>query len=80
MIKNEIKTLLRVGNCKCGKPLKPEYMILYPPYLFIDRKEPLKATYVYCPKRKLYNFWQHNKKQLLLFDHLDLYQEEEKQE
>lgn len=45
---------MRLGNCKCGRPLYPRYGIYHFHY-----------TESYCKARKAINFWQHDQPKIL---------------
>ena len=49
---------LALGKCRCGEQLFAYYG--YSPFSYVES---------YCPKRKIYNFWKHDKRELLTFYH-----------
>lgn len=52
-----METLLALGKCKCGKQLNA-----------YQRSYPFETTSSYCADRKIWNFWKHDREQLLTFD------------
>ena len=52
----------RCGNCKSG--MRTTYF-----------RTGVKTTESYCEKRRWYNFWKHDKKMLLTFNHIDCFSE-----
>ena len=76
MQKNNVSILLE--NCRCGEQLKTKYDYVPRVDLMLNGAwflNPFVATSSYCLKRKWWNFWKHDKEQLLVFRYIKQYDE-----